>query len=98
MKRKSKLVTWLVGGVILALGPLWGWLGTVVGMVMAFGRLAQGEPEVEALARDISFALYTTVAGLVACPIGIAVIIVTVIKLTKTKEDFPNKSIQATPL
>ncbi len=98
MKRKSKLITWLVGGVILALGPIWGWLGTVLGMVMAFSRLAQGEPEVEALAHDISFALYTTVAGLIACPIGIAIIIITVIKLTTTEVDLPNKVLDATSL
>ena len=96
MKRKSKLITWLVGGIILALGPIWGMIGTVVGMVMAFGHLGQSEPQAEVLANDISLALYTTAAGWIACPIGIVIIIVSAIKLGKDKregEGIPNQKV-----
>jgi biopolymer transport protein ExbB len=85
MKQKNKLIAWLVGGILLALGPIWGMIGTVVGMVLAFGHLAESEPQTEVLANDISLALYTTAAGLVICPIGIVIIIITTIKLNKTK-------------
>jgi len=86
MKQKNKLISWLVGGILLALGPMWGMIGTVVGMVLAFGHLAESEPQTEVLANDISLALYTTAAGLVICPIGIVIIVITTIKLNKTKK------------
>ena len=86
MKRKNKLIAWLAGGIILALGPVWGMLGTVVGMVLAFGHLGQAEQQAEVLANDISLALYTTAAGFIVCPFGIAIIIVSAIKLSKAKK------------
>ena len=67
MKRKTKLIIWLVVGIILALGAIWGMLGTVVGMVLAFGHLGEAESQPEVLANDISVALYTTAAGWVTC-------------------------------
>jgi len=88
MKRKTKLIIWLVVGIILALGPIWGMVGTVVGMVMAFGHIQQGgtaEPEV--LANDMGIALITTAAGWIVCPIGIVIIIVSAIKLGKSKTE-----------
>jgi len=101
MKRKTKLIIWLVVGIILALGPIWGLVGTVVGMILAFGHLQQsasGEPEM--LANDIGLALYTTVAGLIACPIGIIIVVVSAIMLGRTKngpEEIPNKKPDQTP-
>lgn len=45
--------------------PMMGLLGTVLGMMAAFGKLAQSESvKAEALAEDISFALITTAVGL----------------------------------
>jgi biopolymer transport protein ExbB/TolQ len=93
MKRKTKLISWLVVGIILALGPIWGMIGTVVGMVLAFGNLADPQPETGELASNISLALYTTAAGWIACPIGIVVTIISAIKLGKSKtqtEGIPN--------
>lgn len=83
MKRKTKLILWLVAGIILALGPIWGVIGTVVGMILAFGNLGQPQPQAEALASNISLALYATAAGWIACPIGIVITIVSAIKLGK---------------
>ena len=67
MKQKGILTAWIVFGSILALGPLWGHIGTVIGMIRAFGQLGAGSPEVGELAQDISLALYTTAAGIVMC-------------------------------
>lgn len=94
MKRKTKLIIWLVAGIILALGPIWGMIGTIVGMVLAFGNLAQSQPQPEVLAGNISLALYTTAAGWIACPIGIVIIIVSAIKLGKTTKEngIPNNT------
>jgi biopolymer transport protein ExbB len=82
----KKWITILVVGIVLSLGPIWGLLGTVFGMTQAFGHLAESEIEVGALSNDISLALYTTLAGLLALPIGIALIVVAIIKLSKGKQ------------
>ena len=101
MKRKTKLIIWLVVGIILALGPIWGLVGTVVGMILAFGHIQQGssgEPEI--LANEIGLALYTTAAGLIACPIGIIMVVVSAIMLGRTKnepEEVPSKKPDQTP-
>jgi biopolymer transport protein ExbB len=52
--------------VFAKLAPMLGLLGTVWGMIMAFGKIA-GETKVEpsALANDIGMALFTTAEGLI---------------------------------
>ena len=60
-------LTWI--SVCANLAPMLGLLGTVQGMIMAFGTIAEGAPDVGALALAIAQALYTTAAGLcVAIP------------------------------
>lgn len=58
-----------LGGLALlaALGPLFGLLGTVVGIVLVFNRLAasHGMATPEDLAGGIGTALYTTIVGLI---------------------------------
>lgn len=86
MKKRSKVgpIVLLVLGAILLLGPVWGILGTVVGMTRAFekiGNSTAGSPE--ALASDISLSLQTTAAGLIASPIGLAVLIGAIIWLVQ---------------
>ena len=76
----------LVIGIVFALGPLWGVIGTVLGMTQAFGHLAESEPQAEALASDISLALYTTAGGHIMCPIGIILIVIAAIKMSKLKK------------
>jgi biopolymer transport protein ExbB/TolQ len=96
MKRETKLIVWLVFGIILALGPIWGMIGTVVGMILAFGNLGQPQPQAEALAGNISLALYVTAAGWIACPIGIVIIVSAIILGKTTKETgVPNEASQA---
>lgn len=55
------------------LGPLMGLLGTVLGMIYAFGSLASGGGEADAagLARGISLALVNTLFGLGLAVVGI---------------------------
>lgn len=58
---------------IAGIAPLFGLLGTALGMVEVFSRLSgSGETKMEALSSGISEALYTTVTGLV---IGIPALI-----------------------
>lgn len=64
-----------IGGVIIP--PMFGLIGTVVGMVGAFGALSKsGEADPEALAGNISISLLTTMWGLVFSTIALLVLIV----------------------
>ena len=66
-ERIMQRLTWI--SVCSNLSPMLGLLGTVQGMIMAFGTLATGAPDVGALALAISQALWTTAGGLtVAIP------------------------------
>jgi len=76
----------LIGiGVFLTLGPLWGFLGTIIGMVRAFTAIetSSAAPRPEDLASDISVALLATVAGWIVCPIGIGLLVGGVVWLTR---------------
>jgi len=65
-------ISWV--NTVIKTAPMLGLFGTVVGMMMAFGKLAAAEHvKADALANDISLALITTVVGLsVAIPLIIA--------------------------
>jgi biopolymer transport protein ExbB len=63
VERIMQKLTWFsVDGNI---APMLGLLGTVQGMIMAFGNLASGTPDVSLLAMNIAQALWTTAWGLV---------------------------------
>jgi biopolymer transport protein ExbB/TolQ len=83
-KRKQWLFGWLISGIVLALGPVWGMIGTTVGMISAFAKVAEsGSAQPAALADNVGMALYATFIGYLACPIGLVIIVVTLIKLSK---------------
>lgn len=86
MKRKTKLIVSLVIGIILALGPFWGMIGTVAGMIAAFNSLGHQPSQPDALATNISLALYATLAGWLACPVGLTITIISGIKLNKGRD------------
>jgi len=71
--KKVYLITGAVLGGFLAMGPLWGLLGTIFGMITSFNQIAQqGSADADTLAGSIRTALVTTWVGLAAAPIGIA--------------------------
>ena len=75
MNQKGKNIA--IWGIALQLGTVVGLIGTIVGMVRAFGRLAESETaQPAALANDISIALYTTAAGSLVALVGIILILV----------------------
>jgi biopolymer transport protein ExbB len=61
-ERIMQRLTWI--SVCSNLSPMLGLLGTVQGMIMCFGTLATGAPDVASLALAIAQALWTTAAGL----------------------------------
>ena len=77
MKKGRKLALW---GAWLQLGPVFGILGTVIGMIGAFGQMSAFEQNnqgsAEALAKDVSLALNTTAMGIIAGLIGFVLLLV----------------------
>ena len=75
----------LIGiGVLLTLGPLWGFLGTIIGMIRTFMSISSSAaPKPEDLASGLSFALLATIAGWIVCPIGIGLLVGGVVWLTR---------------
>ncbi len=75
-KSKAGPIAMIVGGTLLAAGPILGVLGTVMGMTRAFGRIAEPQgASAEQLAGDISLSMWTTFAGLVMYPLGLGLLI-----------------------
>lgn len=66
-------MTWVL--TMIKTGPMWGLLGTVLGMIGAFNQLAAADTvKASALAGNISLALLTTAAGLmIAIPLMMVV-------------------------
>jgi biopolymer transport protein ExbB/TolQ len=89
MKRQLTIAG-IVVGAILALGPLWGMLGTAFGMQRAFATLAgQGIGDPRALSSSIGAVLLFQAIGFIVCPFGIALCIFSVIKLNALHRNPP---------
>lgn len=89
MKRKF-LVAGIVVGAILALGPLWGAIATAVGMMGAFKTLAgEGISDPKALSDQIGIQLMSASLGLLACPIGILLLVLCIVGLALDKKPPP---------
>ena len=84
----KKAISTLVVGVVLALGPAWGILGYVAGMIMAQDTLVNktGPEKSEALASNISFSLYSALIGIGLCPIGMTLIVLSIIWIKNIKD------------
>jgi biopolymer transport protein ExbB len=84
-------MTWVL--TMIKTGPMWGLLGTVLGMMGAFGQLAAAETvKASALAGNISLALLTTAIGLlIAIPLMMYVSIVNL--RIRRMEDFVNAGV-----
>lgn len=71
-----------IAGVLVS--PCFGLFGTVVGMMRAFGTLAEtGEAEPVELADDISVALLTTMWGLIFTAIFLILLVVSIFRFLK---------------
>jgi len=90
LNAKLVLLTVTVSG-----APFFGLLGTVVGIMMTFGAIAEsGDVSVNTIAPGVAAALTTTVAGLlVAIPVMFAYnsVVIRVRALTRTMEVFANE-------
>lgn len=76
--------------------PLLGLSGTVIGMLQAFSTLRQGgQADPNALAGDISFAILTTLWGMVFSLISLLILIAAIIRLNTLPKPAPTRSPQA---
>jgi biopolymer transport protein ExbB/TolQ len=82
---KTKFIPWLIVGVILSTGPAWGVILTMIGMISAFQNSAQ-MADAETMANQIQFAVNATALGFLMLPIGVTIIIITLIKLNRAEE------------
>ena len=84
-KRIRLLGIWL--GAVLALGPAWGIVGTVVGMLRTFAGLAAEDRTGAArqISGGISTALLTTEIGLLACPFGVTLLVISLLGYNKLR-------------
>ena len=71
---------------VLYAGPIWGMIGTIIGMMRSFNSLAQNEvARQEDLTAGISFALNSTMIGFCVGLLGFILILVSMI-ITKNRE------------
>lgn len=64
MAKLEKGLSWI--NLFISLAPMFGFMGTVIGMIQAFDKIANtGEMEIGSVAGGIKVALLTTVAGLI---------------------------------
>ena len=84
----KKAIALLVFGIVLMLGPLWGLMGTIAGMIGTFNGIAEktGDAKAEALAANISFSIYSTFLGIIVCPVGLVLFVISIIWIIKVKE------------
>ena len=88
--KRSLLICGIVIGTILTLGPVWGTLGTVFGMMHAFQTLAgNGISDPKALSGSIGTTLLASGAGLVACPIGVLLLVGCIVMLVNSSKEPP---------
>lgn len=82
----KKAIVLLIIGIILALGPMWGLLGSTGGMINSFNAMAGDSPaKAEQLAESISLSLWSTGIGVVLAPIGAVIMIIAILWMVKLR-------------
>ncbi|WP_372807987.1 MotA/TolQ/ExbB proton channel family protein [Pontiella sp.] len=72
---KTPVVLTVLGS-ILSLGPVLGFLGTVISMMLSFHAMGDGGMDKpEALASNIGFALTSTAVGILLFPLGVILLV-----------------------
>jgi hypothetical protein len=85
MKSRPIWILGLLLGIILALGPLWSAALSTLFMTRAFDSLnSNGITDPQHLANEIGHTLVFTGLGVLACPIGIVIAIVSFILLLRS--------------
>ena len=92
VRERRRWNVFLVVGIVLAMGPALGLLGTLFGMVYSFDRIQTLKaPTPGDLATGVNLSLVATTLGLLAGAIGVPLVVVSCSKLAK----FLNEPISA---
>ena len=81
--RRTLLIGGIVVGAILCSGPLWGLLGTIVGMRQTFSRLDESPLSPEAIGPGVNLAVWSTRIGLVALALGLPTFVLCLVALLR---------------
>ena len=90
MNIKRLSITGIVVGAMLALGPLWGSFLTGLTMARAFNSLGKaGISDPRQVSLEIGNSLMAAGLGLLICPIGICLLIISIVALVRSKRQAP---------
>ena len=81
MKSKKAATTWLIVGIILLLGPVWGKLAALIPIIVSFSPFCGGD--IPGSFRLFSLASYILMPGVAAFPVGLVLTVIAAIKLSK---------------
>jgi len=79
-KHKS-LIVGLVSGIVLGLGPLWGAIVAVLTMSYDYIRLKEALAAGQQVTEGVGMPIVPIAIGFLVCPIGIAMVVMNVLKL-----------------
>ena len=80
-KNTSLLVSGVIVGLLLSLGPIWGFVYTRLFILADLDSSGVANPQ--ALALDIGHGLMIGVAGFIACPIGLVILALSIVFLVR---------------
>ena len=90
MNRNGKWIVGVVVGGILTCAPLFGLFGTAFGMARAFHALGRsGIADPRGVAAGVHASFIATAAGLLLCPIGVLLLVVSLVFLCRTRPSIP---------
>jgi len=88
--RRKLLITGMIVGGLLFLGPVFGYLGTIFNMMGAFKDFSDsGINDPRALSAHIGNTLLATALGVIACPIGLLLLVPCIVLFVKDKKQLP---------
>ena len=92
MNRNRKWLIGIVIGAVLTCAPLFGLLGTVLGMAKAFHALGKsGVADPAGVTAGVHASFIATAGGLILCPIGVILLIVSLVFLIHARSSSPSE-------
>ena len=86
-QKKIVLFIWMLVGIFLALGPFWGLFSSLISIHKAMTILqTNAHPPQELLDPHIARVVYSTIAGFIMVPIGLFLVILSTMRLSKLKK------------
>ena len=91
MKKTPKILfVGIILGVLMTLAPIFGLLGTIFGMHLAFSKLSStgiGNPQ--SLSDAIGLTMFSTITGVILFPVGILILIISLVLYFQKRRTTP---------